>query len=486
MLILYYLFRINWAIRNMNYTSINPYNKIKSYLIDSEFQKNRVVQKITTYMDYIPYIDKLKLGYPDQITPGRPDYYITTTGTSGIPKIIPFHTNNQFSASSAVLIPFLRPKIMYSLLFGKICYFFRKEKEVLYNGILCTNGVTRQMLNVKNSFLMSWLVRRSSVSEFYQYVHEAPGYDTMGVHIVNALKERNLKVIIGYFSRSVLEQFEKILDNPDKFIRAIEIGEYVPLDGYVYKFKADPARANELKKILLNSSFSTKGWVKNIWPSLNLIVCGASGSFKTYIPLINHYTNNVEIYSPYCACTEMIYGINIYCKDNDLYCSDHKLGVIHTDNPDLLIDDKYTRLSISTVNGLDNYLVDDLLEINNNERTFVYHGRYDFYQKIKFTEKEFVEKLIDIFGENLRDYIIIEKEGKTILCLSVRNKLKKNIVLKTFNSTIPNLHVCYVNKEVFSNIVNIMEKRSSSREQLKIPRIINERHYLYQHIKDIC
>ena len=486
MLILYYLLRINWAIRNMNCGSINPYTKIKNYLIDSEFQKNVVVKKLTTYIDYIPYINKLKTGDVGQIAPGRPDYYITTTGTSGVPKVIPFYTNNQFSASSAVIIPFLRPKIMYNLLFGKICYFFRKEKEVLYNGVICSNGVTRQMLNVKNSFLMSWLVRRSSVSQFYQYVHEVPEYDVMAVHIVNALRERNLKVIIGYFSRSVMEQFDKVLDNPNIFINAIEIGEYIPLDGYIYKFKPDPKRADELKKIFLGPNFTTKGWVKNVWPKLDLIVCGASGSFKTYIPLINHYTNGVEIYSPFCACTEMIYGINIYCKDNDLYCSDYKLGVIHSDNPDLLIDDKYTRLSISTVNGLDHYLVDDLLEINNNEKTFVYHGRYDFYQKIKFTEKEFVEKLIDVFGENLRDYIIIESNGKFNLCLSVCKKLDKNIVLKTFNSSIPNLQINYIDKEIFSNIVNIMEKRSSSREQLKIPRIVNEQHYLYDYLKDFC
>jgi hypothetical protein len=326
---------------------------------------------------------------------------------------------------------------------------------------------------------MSMLVRRSSVSEFYQYVHENPAYDVMGIHIVNALKEPKLKVIIGYFTRSVLEQFEKIIDNPEKFIRAIEIGEYVPLDGYVYKFKPDPLRASELKSMFLDSSFSTKGWVKKVWPKLNLIVCGASGSFKTYIPLINHYTDNVEIYSAYCACTEMIYGINIYCKDNDNYCSDYKLGVIHTDNPDLLLDNKYTRLSISTINGLDHYLVDDLLEINNNKCTFVYHGRYDFYRKVKLTEKEFVEKLIGIFGENLRDFVIVEKGSKLFLCLSVCKKFKKSVVLDTFKPIIPNLKVRYVNKEIFSNIVDVMEKRCSSREQLKIPRIIDKEHYLY-------
>jgi hypothetical protein len=464
----------------MNYGFMNPYTKIKKYLTDSEFQKNRVLKKITTYTDYIPYINKLKLGYTDQITKGRPDYYITTTGTSGIPKIIPFHTNNKFTPSSAVIIPFLRPKILYNLLFGKICYFFRKEKEVLYNGTVCTNGITRQMLNVKNSFLMSWLVRKSSVSEFYQYVHEDEDYNVMGVHIINALRERNLRVIVGYFTRSVLEQFDTILANSEAFIHAIEIGEYVPKSGYVYKFIPDSARADELKKIL-NSQTATKGWVKKVWTKLDLIVCGASGAFKTYIPLIDYYTSGVEIYSPYCACTEMIYGINIYCRDNDLYCSDHKLGVIHTDNPDLLIDNKYTRLSISTVNGLDNYLIDDLLEINNNNRSFIYHGRYDFYQKIKFTEKVFTEKLISEFGENLRDYTIIAQNGKLnlCLCLGVGFVIKKTPSLDSLISLIPNLQITQVDKEFFSSIINMMAKRCCSREQLKIPRIINESHFLY-------
>jgi hypothetical protein len=120
---------------------------MKQYLHDSEFHKNRVIQSITTYVDYLPYVAKLKSGHTNQITPGRPDYYITTTGTSGVPKIIPFHINKQFGIGSSVIIPFLRPKIMYNLLFGKICYFFKKEKELLYNGIICTNGATRQMLN---------------------------------------------------------------------------------------------------------------------------------------------------------------------------------------------------------------------------------------------------------------------------------------------------------------------------------------------------
>lgn len=466
-----FLWEVKCVFKNKYKSAKQSMTNIKKSIKNSEFYKTNT-KKITHYTDYIPYIDKLKNGYVNQICNGRPLFYVTTSGTSGQPKTIPFSINNQFSIWSLVPIPFFRPVIFYNLLFGKICYFFRKGDEKLYNGISCTNGITRQMAHVTNSFLFKFLIKRSSVSEFYQYAHENKEYDVMKIHAINALKEKKLNIFVGYFSRSVLEQFDNILENIDIYIDAIEKGEYRQFD-YVYKFKPDIYRANELKKIF--SIKDKKGWVKNVWPKLNLIMCGASGSFKIYSSRIKYYTNDIEIYSPYCACTEMIYGVDLYCNgSNDEYCIENTFGIIHMDKSELVVDEKYLRLCISTTNGLVSYMVDDMLEIHDNKNMFTYHGRYDFYEKIKKTEKQFVEELIKVFGYNLYDYIIINNNDKkyTLYCALYEDNKNKP---KECNG----LSIEYVSAVFFKNIIDEISKKVSSREQMKIPRIINDRHYLY-------
>lgn len=488
------------------------YKKIQKHTKGTAFQlaKNlttRSTQKnklFTTYRDYAEYIKNIIDGQPNQIFPGRPTYYVTTTGSSAKPgqpndqiqKKIPFFTKtNDLNYPLSTLLPLISWRITNYLCFGKICFFFRMGNTEEYNGVRCANGVTTQMLKVLNTNIGPILLKRSSISPFEIYKHDDPLYKVMDVHMIYALLEKNTNVFSGYFSRSVLEQFDNLITNHANFVQALKTGEYRASDNEVFRFKPNYTRALELEQLF--KKFNPKGWVKQLWPKLDMIVCGASGSFKVYLPRLKYYTNGVDIFSPFCASTESFFGLNLGNYDDDLYHFDTRLGVVHTDNDLFYEGEKYLRLVVSTKNGLDRYLIDDIISPNKTSGTFYYEGRFNFYEQLGITERVFVITLTNVLKEKVHDYIIVNKRDNPKhlhLYVELYDNYKPNMeeyfkISSVFgNSSSITMDFTIVKPGTFKKVVDLIEstvqvnppnKVNPCREQLKIPRLINTEHYLY-------
>lgn len=474
------------------------YQNIKNHTSDTLYQKSKNENKLyTTYDDYFEYINEIIKGKSNIIFPGNPTFYVTTTGSTKNQKKIPFFTkNNELNYPLSPIIPLTSKRIIYNLLFGKVTFFFRRGNEELYNNIVCANGITTQMINILKTTLGSFLIKNSSTSPFEVYKNDDPNYNVMNVHMIHALLEENVTMFCGYFSRSLLEQFDNLIKNHDMFEKALVEGKLKTSSNTFYRFKPNIERSKILKNVF--NDFNRKGWIKKLWPKLDLLICGSSGSFGVYLPRLKYYTDNVEIFSPFCASTEMVYGININNYDDDKYYFDTRLGVIHVQNELLYENDKYLRLVVSTKSGLDRYLIDDVISINKNELSFYYEGRFDFYEKLGITERTFVKELTFRFEKDLHDYMILEENNNLIIFLEFYSNKKLtsediNILsnlLKIKNNK-SEIKFVIVENGTFKVIVDIIEttittnppdKVNPCREQLKIPRLINSTHYLKKYL----
>jgi hypothetical protein len=198
----------------------------------------------------------------------------------------------------------------------------------------------------------------------------------------------------------------------------------------------------------------------------------------------------------------MIYGLNLGDCNDDKYFFDRRLGVIHVGDNLLYENNKYLRLVVSTKSGLDKYLIDDIISINPFEPTFYYEGRFNFYEKIGITERTFVVGLCEILGETVHDYIIVDKTTNynyvnLHLYIELYDDYKidqhmyariSKIIVSKQKRTI-NFEIYTVISGTFKKVINLIEqtiqtnppnKVNPCREQLKVPRLIDTDHYLYE------
>lgn len=392
----------------------------------------------------------------------KPLYYVKTTGTTGEAKLIPMYIE-QDNASF-----FFKKEIIYNLIQGKISFFMLLDYIEFYDSIEVSNAVTRQFKKIFDSYLSYFIFRYISATPFYLYKNVNHSMDQ---NLIYALLNKNLTIIFTYFLRSCLENLDKILFN---FSYYLDIIKNIDYDRFI-----------ELKIIysdILNKEDS-KDWLYKVWPYLKIIICGSSGIYNLYKPRIKYYAKDIIIWSPICACTEMIYGLNDNYYD-DTYKFNYKQGKYYKD---MIIDDKYLRLKVDTINGLNNYLIDDLLKFT-DDSNFIYEGRYNFYNELKITERQFAlifnteNYIYDVLlikqdDDNNKSYILVmETYNDKKLPLYMINNLKKHINITDIKYT----------HGKFDNLIDYIKDTSSNkilfREQIKLPRILdykNEKHQKY-------
>ena len=495
--------KYRWYLNNELYHRIYDKANIRKIMknqCDKDFSyiKSNVSQTLsvfdgkklyTTYEDYDSKIKQICNGIYDIIFPGKPNYFVTTTGTTSKSKLIPvFLTKPTITYPMSYLLPLMRKEIMNHMFFGRVAYFIRRGDIKDINGIECSNGVTRQISNALNSKIMTYLITRSSTSPFPVYSNDNKLYPVMDLHIIHALMDSNISAIGGYFTRSILEQFDRIINNMQVFCDAIALGEYDT--GFdIYSFPASSDRANEIRNIFNCSNKNLWGIINKIWPKLKIIICGKSAAFNIYEPRINFYTNNIPIYSSLYASTEMTFGINLGNINSDSYYFDNRLGVIHQDK-ELWYEDKYLRLVVTSKNGLTKYLINDLISINDNG-TFTCEGRYTFYEKTGITEREFAQAIIKDLGIFTHDALLVDTDNSfELYCEGYSINKHDNLYFKKIiTNIVDNLHqrvkkpvlkFCYVNKGTFKKLLDHIELShkddfvSIAREQIKLPRLIDK------------
>lgn len=259
---------------------------------------------ITSYDDYIPYLEKMMAGQHGQLTRLDPVYYSLTSGSTGASKYVPV-------SEAAMRLHYLYiyggiygmlrahyPALPSDMLFGKIFQVSEFVKTYLESGAMC---------GIRSSSLYQWLDRDGGFDASNYCVPKEVLFpsrieDLTYVKARFALAESNICGIHSIFTHRVIGILEYIRRNWELLLHDMAYGtvdDSIPLhEGWKQKLRGwlppDPARAQALRALRLDAD--AQAMVCKIWPQIKYIVAIGGQRFPQYSELLETYAPGVPVH----------------------------------------------------------------------------------------------------------------------------------------------------------------------------------------------
>lgn len=244
------------------------------------------------------------------------EYFGHTSGTTGKQKLIPTTKTSRLIASKYM-----------GILLTRFAYDNFKNQWSYERGLAVADMVTTTYTEGGVPICSATSGGMKGIKNILKYFYTSP-IEVMEIkdkdsenylHLLFALKEKNLAYISAAFISNILDLFRILEENYKDLVSDIKkgrINKKLNLDEEVRKklnsyLEPNATRANELE-IEFQKGF--KGVIKNIWPNIMYIATVTGGNFSIYDDKVNYYTDNLPIYSPVYAATEGTIGINPYIK----------------------------------------------------------------------------------------------------------------------------------------------------------------------------
>nr|KAG5689965.1 hypothetical protein BaRGS_033646 [Batillaria attramentaria] len=287
-----------------------------------EFASMRSVEEytdqhpLTRYVHYAPYVERMLKGEKNVLTKEEPVVFGVSSGTSGEGcKTIPTskHQRLQFFLHAV--------SVLYCCLldaYPQVATRLRKSMKIFYNPSKwrTSKGGVKVGPNSSTPSSMKGLL--------HMYSTPAPGFEVVTepealyVHLLFALKDRELGMIEGNFASIVYNALKTLQKELPDLLRDITQGTLnpaldIPKDVRVQLealLKPDPDRANEIREAFVEGVAGVCG---RIWPQLSAVLTADSGTFAPYSDkLRTTFLKGVPLYSPVYAATEGLVGINLW------------------------------------------------------------------------------------------------------------------------------------------------------------------------------
>ncbi|WP_170253867.1 GH3 auxin-responsive promoter family protein [Acetobacterium paludosum] len=242
---------------------------------------------ISSFDDYQSYIEKLKTGESDILFNGEMASFIATSGSSGVPKLIPESKNGELvkglvSQIRAILLLMMAPEVMAP---GKKVLAIANPSEYAKTeggiGIGSASGQAAKDLPLelqKKMVLPVELIMAKDLS------NEATDYLT----IRYALEEKNLAGVvcsnIAHFN-ILLKKMNQWTDDLLEDIKTGQINSKISINeglrnSLVAKLQPNPERAEELKEIFKKNKCLD---VSYIWPDFSVVSCWMSSTAQRIV-----------------------------------------------------------------------------------------------------------------------------------------------------------------------------------------------------------
>ncbi|MCF0142035.1 MAG: GH3 auxin-responsive promoter family protein, partial [Parasporobacterium sp.] len=265
---------------------------LESETADELFENYAKNVPVNSYDDLEPYISIMKHGGSNILIPDKPVIYLTTSGTTGEPKYLPFNQKT-LDIGREILTMVLSgyAHINHSVFKGKVLAITGKAIEgTAPDGTPTgsTSGITRNA----GGAMQKLLALPVSVFEIKDY--QSRYYVIMRIAI-----EQDVSLMMTANPSSVLELQKTVDENFDAFCDEIEAGtlseeldltDEIRLD-LMQAIKPNPQRAQELRKIK-ETVADNRPLPMDYWPNLRVLStwkCGNTGfyagKFKGWFPL---------------------------------------------------------------------------------------------------------------------------------------------------------------------------------------------------------
>lgn len=416
---------------------------------------------ITNYEFYEEYIEKMAKGEKNILFSEDIEYFGHTSGTTGKQKLIPTTKTSRHIASKYMAI-----------LLNRFAYENFKEHWNYERALVIADMVTTTYTEGGVPICSATSGGMKGIKNIIKYFYTSP-IEVMEVkdkdsanylHLLFALKERNLSYISSAFISNVLDLFRILEDNYMDLIKDIKkgrISKKINLDEDIRKklnsyLEPNATRANELE-IEFKKGF--KGIARNIWPNIMYIATVTGANFSIYDDKVNYYTDYLPIYSPAYAATEATIGINPYIKKiryviipDTVFYEFIPFKEIDKDSPNTLlinelkVGEKY-EIVITNYAGLYRYRLGDVIKVV---------SYYNDSPEIEF-----------LFRKNQVLNMVSEKTNEEQLTSAIRNTMNElNLSLVDYttmpdNSVTPGRYVfyCEFKEKLFNEKIGLLEKQ---------------------------
>lgn len=471
---------------------------------------------ITNYDFYENYIEKMVNGKENILFSGKIEYFGHTSGTTGKQKLIPTTKKSRLIASKYM-----------GILLNRFAYDNFKNNWNYERGLAVSDIVTTTYTNGGIPICSATSGGMKGIKNIIRYFYTSP-IEVMEIkdkdsanylHLLFALKEKNLAYISAAFISNILDLFRILEDNYNDLVNDIKkgrINKKINLDEEIRKIlnsylEPNATRADELS-IELKKGF--KGVVRNIWPNIMYIATVTGGNFSIYDDKVNYYTDNLPIYSPVYAATEGTIGINPYIKKiryiiipDTVFYEFIPFEEIDNDNPktllinELKVGEKY-EIVITNYAGLYRYRLGDIVNVvsyynDSPEIEFVCRKNQVLNMVSEKTNEQQLTTAIknSMKKFNLMDYTTIPDNsitpGRYVFYCEFKEKLSKeevNLLEKKLDKELRKSNLAYdrarnnkklgeikiivLKNDTFKLVSEALFKKGVSKNQIKIPRVI--------------
>ena len=473
---------------------------------------------ITNYDFYEEYIDKMVKGEENILFSEKIEYFGHTSGTTGKQKLIPATKKNRVIASKYM-----------GILLTRFAYDNFKNQWNYERGLTVSDIVTTTYTEGGVPICSATSGGMNGIKNIIKYFYTSP-IEVMEIkdkdsanylHLLFALKERNLAYISAAFISNILDLFRILEENYKDLIGDIKkgrINKKINLDEEVRKklnsyLEPNATRANELE-IEFQKGF--KGIIRNVWPNIMYIATVTGGNFSIYDDKVNYYTDNLPIYSPVYAATEGTIGINPYIKKiryviipDTVFYEFIPFKEIDKNNPktllinELNVGEEY-EIVITNYAGLYRYRLGDVVKVvsyynNCPEIEFLFRKNQVLNMVSEKTNEEqltsALKSTMDKLNLSLVDYTTIPDNsitpGRYVFYCEFKEGLSKEkvrLLEETLDKELRKSNLAYdrtrnnkklgmikivaLKNNTFKEIKEVLLKKGVSKNQIKIPRVV--------------
>ncbi|XP_021375925.1 GH3 domain-containing protein-like isoform X2 [Mizuhopecten yessoensis] len=271
------------------------------------------IHPLTRISHYEDYIQRMMSGEDNILTSSPPIVFAVTSGTSGKSSVLPMIKDQRVS------------------------FFLHGVSVALHSMIKAYPGTKSLQKSLKLFYTPKWRQSPSGIpigpnssspsnSKSMLSIYSTPiaGYEILSepealyVHLLFALKDRNIGIIEANFSSIVYNSFHALECHWQNLTDDIEKGRISA------SLKIDDKIRFELEKLLspdqkradeIRASFKDGriGLVKRLWPNCNVVLGADTGTFALQGDMLREtFCKGVPLYSPLYAASEGLLGINIW------------------------------------------------------------------------------------------------------------------------------------------------------------------------------
>ena len=231
---------------------------------------------IHTFADLAPYLDRIVAGERKILTLAEPVLFLSTTGTTGAPKVFPV-TREYMRNSTATMLAYWATLLEEFPALGErdetivMLFMAPKPFTTFASGGIPIHNPTCLPADIRSGFPFArapWFPPPAELSDserLYYLLRRAMEHPIVGLTCLHPSRLQSLLLLLH-------EQAESfVADVCDGTLRGQPAAGLAP----------NPTRARELEMLLASDAAP-----RAIWPSLEFVSCWTGGSFELYLPEI--------------------------------------------------------------------------------------------------------------------------------------------------------------------------------------------------------